>query len=141
MGEEDLVGCQIQKPQLFRLPSLLILTDGGFPPSLLQEGGKARDPPVRLRRLRQDLLQPPVPEREGWGQLLRLNPPLVPREVQPSWVRASLPLPVSSGATRTFGDPLDRSGFACPSSIWGILAVVLELELGDLNCPRLSEAG
>ncbi|XP_048149013.1 zinc finger protein 692 isoform X2 [Corvus hawaiiensis] len=29
-----------------------------------QEGGKARDPPVRLRGLRKNLLQPPVPERE-----------------------------------------------------------------------------
>ncbi|XP_072777098.1 zinc finger protein 692 isoform X3 [Taeniopygia guttata] len=34
-----------------------------------QEGGKAGDPPLRLRRLRQNLLQPPVPERERPGKI------------------------------------------------------------------------
>lgn len=34
---------------------------------LFQEGSETRNPPVRLRRLWQDLLQPPVPEREACG--------------------------------------------------------------------------
>lgn len=40
-----------------------------------------------------------------------------------------------------FVDPPDGSGFACPGSVLGILAVVLEVELGNLNCLWLSKAG
>lgn len=70
-----------------------------------------------------------------------LNPPLMPQEVQPSWAQASVPLPVSSGASMGFVDPPDGSGFACPGSVLGILAVGLEVELGNLNCLWLSKAG
>lgn len=141
MGEEDLLGCQIQKPRLFWLSSLLILIGHGFSTLSCRKAAK-----------REILLC----DYEGCGKIFSnrqyLNvrpggnrcapvPLLCSREVQLSWGRASLPLPVSSGATRSFGDPLDGSGFPCPHSFLGIPAVALELELGNLNCPWLSEAG